>query len=324
MGRFMEREEDSAARLCLFRDALNYRLVAICRLTGNPCLDIAWPMKHRTGSMCRTDEAFTLIELLVVIAIIAILAGMLLPALSKAKDRALLAHDLNNIRQIMLASHMFAGDNDDYLPYPSWGGADRDCWAHAANIPDAAGNDSLPMMSNQVEFAKRGQLAPYLGDVKVFMCPKDDRDRSSGRKKQKFKERSIKITSYSWNGAIIAYQSQPAQTKTSKFRLSSLRPTGILLWEANEDMTAYNFNDVGNQPHEGISQRHAASRIAKDQTDVVGGIATFGNLSGSAFAIKISKWFSTDLAGKNIWPATQNPKGPNDAWYNPDSKDGTF
>ena len=134
----------------------------------------------------------------------------------------------------------------------------------------------------------------------------------------------IKITSYSFNGAIIAYQTQPPDIKTSKFRLSSLRPTGILLWEANEDMTSFNFNDVGNQPHEGISQRHASSRIAKAQTDIVGGIATFGTLSGSGTTIKISRWFSPELAGRNIWPAAANPAGPNDAWYNPASRDGTY
>lgn len=50
-------------------------------------------------------------------AVIAILAGLLLPALFKAKDRALLSNDLNNIKQIVLRAHMFSADNGDYLPY---------------------------------------------------------------------------------------------------------------------------------------------------------------------------------------------------------------
>jgi prepilin-type N-terminal cleavage/methylation domain-containing protein len=267
----------------------------------------------------RASRAFTLIELLVVIAIIAILASMLLPALSKAKDRAQFTIDLNNAKQLMLAMTMYTGDNDELMPSPGWGLTVKS-WAHGPNMASAAG-DTLPTQrnfSNQLEKAKSGQLYPFVNTVNIFVCPKDNVERA-GTKKAQFRQRDQKISSYVWNGALISFGSLSGwDSRLLTHRVTAFKPTVLLQWEADE-MKPFFFNDASSFPDEGISQRHGGGFAPNERVDVKGS-GTVGLISGTALAIKYKKFY--ELAGRVDGRGAGLRDVPNDLWCDPNHPRG--
>src|ERR1700753_2362507 len=91
------------------------------------------PEREKSDKANQIHSAFTLIELLVVIAIIAILAGLLLPALAKAKSSAKRIQCVSQNKQIALAIMMYANDNNDFIVWPNWG-VNNPGWLYAPSL----------------------------------------------------------------------------------------------------------------------------------------------------------------------------------------------
>src|SRR5258706_770979 len=248
------------------------------------------------------SRGFTLIELLVVIAIIAILAAMLLPALSNAKNRANQSIDLNNNKQIMLATIMYSGDNNEVLPGCYWGLTDP-CWAYAGNIPTGGDNQAnfATILANKVNYCRQGQLFPYLKSEKVYLCPSDKPD-------SLYYQRNIYFTSYVWNGAVCGYGAYSPKS----YKINQFKPLAILQL-ATDEKTPFFFNDCSSFPDEGISGRHGKG-------------ATVGLISGSTERISLKFWYTQKYAG----PPNQSPHGSgmmagstrNQVWCNPGKPSG--
>ncbi len=237
-------------------------------------------LPHRPPTRSRSSAAaFTLIELLVVIAIIAILAAMLLPALSKAKEKAYRAQCQNNYRQLGVAIHMYANDSGDLLPFPNFMNyiANGPGWLY---MPISGGgvwggkapDPTIPPFSmNPASAYASGLLWPYLKTMATYRCPTDKTNNPT------FSLRNNKLSTYVMSDVVCGRGVLVGQTPNT-LKLSRFNPCGYVMWEPDADppIGPNAYDDGCNSPDPsddgGVGHRHTkAVTLGFDaHADVVG------------------------------------------------------